>query len=187
MATQVLMIEAGPTPWDAEGRMVGSRPLPLTAEALDAIRHLLDDLRPGSIASVYRPAANEACNQTAHLIAKKFNLRVRDNPALEEVKLGLWEGLAPEEVKFRFPTVFPQWLEHPLSVTPPDGEPLPDAIARIDDALKRILRRNRGVMLALALRPMAMQIASGLLANEPVEKIAERLHQHQPIATIEVN
>ncbi len=70
------MIEAGPTPWDKEDRLVGNSSLPLTAEAMDAIGHLLDKVKT-PISAVYRPAANEACVQTAHIIGKKFGIRAR--------------------------------------------------------------------------------------------------------------
>ncbi len=186
MVTRVLMFEAGPTPWEAEDRLVGTRPLPLTAEAVDMLRHRLNDL-PHPPNSVYRAAANEACHQAAALIAEKFDLRPRNNPELETVHLGLWEGLTRDEVRYRFPTVFPEWEDHPLSVTPPDAEPLEQGITRITGAIKRILRRNRGETVSLALRPMAMQIAIGALAGEPPETIAGHLQQQQSMATIELD
>ena len=100
--------------------------------------------------------------------------------------MGLWQGLTPEELKMRFPTVFPQWLANPLGVTPPDGEPLAEAIGRIGSALQRIFRRNRGVTVALPLRPMALQIVAGLTMGLPPEKIAAQLHQRQPLASMDV-
>jgi broad specificity phosphatase PhoE len=186
MSTRVVMIEAGPTPWDKEGRLVGNSSLPLSAEAMDAIRHLLDNVKI-PIAAVYRPAANEACVQTAQIIGKKFGIRARDNPDLDEVGLGLWQGLLPEEIRLRFPTVYPKWEEEPLVVTPPDGEPLDAAIRRIEGAARQIIRRNRGTSVALALRPMALQIAAGLLRGRSFADIAKRLHHRQAMETIEVN
>jgi broad specificity phosphatase PhoE len=186
MPTRAVLVEAGPTPWDLEQRLVGNSSLPLSAEALDAIRHLVDGL-PFPIESVYRPGANEACNQTAQIIAKKFAIRSRDNPDLEEVGLGLWQGLLPDEIRQRFPTVYPKWEEQPLQVTPPDGEPLELAIQRIGGAIKRIVRRNRNYSFAVALRPMALQIAAGILRGLSPTAIAERLHHRQPVETIEMN
>jgi broad specificity phosphatase PhoE len=185
MSTRVLLIEAGPTPWDAEGRISGSMSLPLTAEAIDAVGHLVDSLGE-SVASVYRPAANEACDQVAKIVAKKFEIRPRDNEDLQEVHMGLWEGLTREELKLRFPTVFPQWCSNPLSVTPPEGEPVEAAIGRIGTALARILRRNRGLTLALSLRPMALQIAAGVILGEPPDQIARHLHERQAMASMDV-
>jgi broad specificity phosphatase PhoE len=186
MTTRVLLIEAGPTPWDDEGRIVGARPLPLTAEAIDAIGHLLESL-DSRVESVYRAPANEACDQAAKLVAHKFSIRARANADLEAVHLGLWEGLTPEEVRSRFPTVFPQWLENPQAVTPPDGERLDDAIARIHAGLRRVLRANRGRTVAMPVRPMTLQIADGLLQGQNAAIIGPRLHQRQPLATIEVD
>jgi broad specificity phosphatase PhoE len=185
MATRVLLIEAGPTPWDSEGRISGSMSLPLTAEAIDAVGHLVNGLGD-SVAGVYRPAENEACDQVAKIIAKKFEIRARDNPELLEVHMGLWEGLTREELKLRYPTVFPQWFSNPLSVTPPEGEPVGAAIVRIGGALERILKRNRGLTIALALRPMAMQIAEGLILGEPPDQIARHLHERQALASMDV-
>lgn len=186
MPTRAVLIEAGPTPWDLEQRLAGSSSLPLTAEALDAIRHLVDTLG-FHIDSVYRSAANEAATQTAQIIGKKFGIRPRDNQDLEEVNLGLWEGLLPDDLRQRFPTVYPKWEEQPLQVTPPDGEPLSGAIERIRGAVNRVLRRNRGYSFALALRPMAFQIATGVLRGETPPAIAERLHRRQAMETIEID
>jgi broad specificity phosphatase PhoE len=186
MPTRAVLIEAGPTPWDSEQRLVGNSSLPMTAEAIDAVRHLVDTLS-FPIDSVYRPAANEACTQAAQIIAKKFSLRPRDNPDLEEVGLGLWQGLLPEDIRQRFPTVYPKWQEEPLQVTPPDGEPLDLAIERIRGGIARILRRNRNYCFALALRPMALQIAAGILRNQAPAAIAGRLHDRQPMETIEID
>jgi len=186
MSTRAVLIEAGPTPWEAEGRIVGNSSLPLTAEAMDAIRHLLENLEE-RIDSVYRPAANDACNQTAQMIAHKYGIRARDNPDLDELGLGLWQGLFPDNVRSRFPTVFPQWEERPLAVTPPDGEPLEAAILRIRGALGKIMRRNKNSTVALPLRPMAVQIAAGILHGQSSTEIAARLRQRQSIETIEIS
>jgi phosphoserine phosphatase len=186
MSTQVVMIEAGPTPWDKEERLVGNSSLPLTAEAMDAIRHLLEKVKT-PISAVYRPAGNEACVQAAQIIGKKFGIRARDYPDLDEVGLGLWQGLLPEEIRQRFPTVYRKWEEEPLVVTPPDGEALDAAIKRVGEATRQILKRNRKSCVALALRPMALQIAAGLLKGRSAADIAKRLHERQPIETIEVN
>lgn len=180
------MIAAGPTPWDVEGRIVGNSSLPLTAEAMDAIRHLLDDVR-SPINGVYRAAANEACDQVAQIVARKHALRPRDNPDLDEVRMGLWQGLLPEDIRARFPTVFRQWEEQPLQVTPPDGEPLEAAIQRIRSALNRIIRRNKGFTVALALRPMAFQITRGILHVQSAAQIAGRLRERLAIETIEID
>jgi hypothetical protein len=123
MVTRALLIEAGPTPWDKEGRLVGNRPLPLATDALDAIRHLLQTIHE-PVQGLYKPHGNEACDAVAKLLTQTFSLRAKEVGELDELDLGLWEGLKPAEVRSRFPRVFAQWMEKPLEVTPPDGEQL---------------------------------------------------------------
>src|SRR5438105_5602242 len=131
--TQVLLIHAGPTPWDVENRLTGAHGLPLTADAVAAAKSLVGAL-PEGLTAIYLCKSNEACLQVGKLLAARFRLRLRDRPELNEINLGLWEGLTRDELNRRFPSVIPQWEEAPLTVRPPEGESVPDAIARVQPA-----------------------------------------------------
>jgi probable phosphoglycerate mutase len=120
------------------------------------------------------------------MLGEKFDIRPKDKPELDEVRLGLWEGLTRDELEHRFETVFPLWLEQPLAVTPPDGESLPEAIQRIDPVVRKLLRRRRGAVMALVLRPLTLQIVAGLLRAEANEAIASHLHSVELMETIEL-
>ncbi len=122
--TRLLLIAASPTPWDVEDRVVGNHSLPLTEEAHKAIAELVGELVP-MISSIYRCKTNEACNETAKLVAEKYNLRPGHRADLDEINLGLWQGLRREEVRFRFPKVVELWQKQPLAVEPPEGETVP--------------------------------------------------------------
>lgn len=184
--TQILLIHAGPTPWDVEDRLVGNHPLPLTDLARVTIEGIVQSV-PHQLSVVYRFKKNEASDQTARLIAERFQIRASDSAALDEVNLGLWQGLTRSDLHFRFPTVFAQWEENPLAVNPPEGETLLNAIVRVQVGLKRILKRNRGVAVAFSLRPMAMQITLGLLRGENPQQIAGHLHKTSAVETIDLN
>ena len=183
--TRVLLIHAGPTPWDLENRLTGAQSLPLTDDAVAAVRSLIDAIATPPTA-LYLSKANEACLQAGTLVAARFDLRIHDSEALDEMRLGLWEGLTRNEVRRRFPTVIPQWQEDPLSVLPPEGESLGAVIERVDPALKKILKRNREGIIALVLRPLVMQVVRGLLHREPPETIATHLNNEDVMETIEV-
>jgi broad specificity phosphatase PhoE len=183
--TRVLLIQAAPTPWDVEGRLGGRHSLPLDAEARRLIQQTIDQMSAPT--AVYRARQNEACDETARLIASKFNLRPRDNAELDAIDVGLWQGLTRDTLRHRYPKVFVQWERHPDAVTPPEGEPFADAMQRIALALRSILRRNRDATIALAMRPMAMQLAAGILRGESPEQIAGHLHQSSASETIELD
>jgi probable phosphoglycerate mutase len=184
--TRVLIVHAGPTQWDAEGRLTGNHTLPLTDEARRTIEQLVSTL-PAEISAVYCAACNEAAEQAAAIIAARYNLRPRDAEALDAMNLGLWQGLLREQLRFRFPTSFPHWEQSPAGINPPDGESFAAARQRLGQALRRIIKRNRGKTIALAMRPMAQQMAAGVLRGEPDEQIAGHLHKVALLETIEMD
>jgi broad specificity phosphatase PhoE len=183
--TRVILIHAGPTPWDVANRLTGAQSLPLTPDALASIRSIVDAI-PTPPTSLYLHKANEACLEAGKLVAKKFNLRIRDHEDLGEMKLGLWEGLTRDEVRRRFPTVIPQWQEEPLSVRPPEGESLGEVIDRVAPPLKKIIWRNRDGVVAIVVRPLVMQIIQGLLRDETPEIIAKHLNSVDMVETIDL-
>jgi broad specificity phosphatase PhoE len=183
--TRVHLIPATPTPWDAEGRLGGNLMLPLTVEGEAALRESIKALSPAPTA-LYTCTANQACEQAAEIIAAQFELKVRHSDYLEPVPMGLWQGLTRDELRFRFPTVFGQWEENPLSVNPPQGESIADAAGRFREGLRKILRRNRGETIALVLRPFSLQITAGLLRNEDLPTIATHLHTTRTIESVDV-
>ena len=183
--TRVMLIHAGPTPWDVENRLTGAQSLPLIPDAVAAITSLLDAIAIPPTA-IYLHKANEACLQAGKILSLRFGLRLRDNADLAEMRLGLWEGLTRDEVRRRFPTVIPQWQEDPMSVRPPEGESLGDAIDRVQPALAKIVHRNREGVVALVLRPLMMQIIHGLLRKEEPQTIAAHLNAVDVMEMIEV-
>jgi probable phosphoglycerate mutase len=183
--TRILLIAATPTPWDLEDRVVGNHSLPLTPEGHQAISELIGELVP-LVSAVYRCKTNEACDETAKLIAGKYKLRPGHNADLDEIDLGLWQGLQRQEVKFRFPRVVEQWQKQPLTVEPPEGETIPEAADRLKNAVQAIIRRNRGNTIALPLRPIAMQLVAGFLRHEPLETTIQHLHTHSPMETMDL-
>ena len=184
--TRVVLIAASPTPWDVEDRVVGNHTLPLTPEAHQAIAELVGELVP-NITAVYRCKTNEACDETAKMIALKYKLRPGHNAGLEEIDLGLWQGLRREEIKTRFPKVVEIWLKTPLAIEPPEGETIPEAAERMTTAVRSIVKRNRGGTIALPVRPFAMQIISGFLGRKPLDHTLRHLHTTTPLETIDLS
>lgn len=182
--TRVVLIKAGPTPWDAEQRIAGNLPLPLTDEGRAKVKTLVETLP--KIDAIYRCKTHDACDEIAKLIAARNNLKPRDSENLDAWNLGLWQGLRFEDLEQRYPSVMEQWHDNPTAIVPPEGESFIDAIARLRGAIKKILQRNKGYTIALALRPSALHIVAGILRGETPEQIAAHLQNDVPIETIEL-
>jgi probable phosphoglycerate mutase len=184
--TRVVAIQAAPTPWDEEERLVGNHTLPLTEAAQESIRQTIARI-DFPVHAVYRCAANEATNQAGRLAAQQFHLRARDAAGLEEMSVGLWKGLTRNDLRARFPSAFPRWEQNAMAVNPPEGESLTDAIERLRQALRKILRKHRDETVLLALRPMSMHIILGILRLQTPQQIGADLHNTRPVETIDIS
>ena len=80
--------------------------------------------------------------ETAGIVGKALNLKVRKQKAFREMDLGHWEGLTTEQFRERFPTIYKQWRNDPLAVEPPKGESITTVVERITDRLARLMKKS---------------------------------------------
>ena len=58
--------------------------------------------------------------------------------------MGRWEGLTADEIRDREPEVFTDWMARPGEFPFPEGESVPDLLARAWPAFERIARTHAG-------------------------------------------
>ncbi|MFQ5490327.1 MAG: histidine phosphatase family protein [Phycisphaerae bacterium] len=177
--TSIVLVPWANTDWGEAGRMAARTPLPLNDSGLKQAAEWANELAGRELRAVY--CAEEATSkQVAQLLASRAEVRLKTVSTLEEVDVGLWEGLTSAQVESRFPKIYKRWLEDPSGVCPPDGELLGDAAQRVYQAITKIARKHNGSSVAVVLGPIALaatrsQLEHGaagrlhhLKANEPV-------------------
>lgn len=148
MATTIYLIRTGQTTWEAEGRVPGGVDVPLTETGkavTAATAEALKELKPAAL--YYAPDA--AAKTTARIIAKKLHTRAKSLKDLADIDFGLWQGMRWSEVEKRHPKAYRKLLENPLSVAPPEGEPVANALRRIRKILQTLAERHREEVIAL--------------------------------------
>lgn len=141
MADHLLVIRAGSTAYDLDGRLRGTLDMPLAPAGVEQAKRIAADLSTTPPAMLF--AADDGPSlETAHIIGAACGLRPRAVADLGNLDLGLWQGLLVDEIRRKQPRLYRQWLDNPWSVVPPEGETLEDACARIDDVIGRLLRRR---------------------------------------------
>jgi alpha-ribazole phosphatase len=70
-------------------------------------------------------------------------------PALREMSMGRWEGLTADEIRTREPDAFAQWMGSVGEFPFPDGESVPDLIARAWPAFETIVGTHAGAAIAV--------------------------------------
>jgi probable phosphoglycerate mutase len=165
------LIQCGQSTWDQENRVHGSTDLPLSETGRADIMAAAARMEPARGPVHHGP--DEAAAETARIIAAAMRCRTRAVEELADPNLGLLEGLTERDFAERFPRRHRQWQEDPLNLSPPEGEDLADARARIFAAVARILRRGRGEEVFLVLHTLGAGFLRCWLADRPSRELWE--------------
>lgn len=146
------LIASGDTTWSHEGRLLGSADLPMSnqglsqaatsAETLAAEFGIGDDNSAVLPFAVIHHPPDEAATATAQTIATRIGCKTRAVDALRDPHLGLLEGLTRRTFAERYPKRFKQFNDDPLSLSPPEGEDLADARARLFQAVAKLTQKK---------------------------------------------
>ncbi|HEX5104519.1 MAG TPA: histidine phosphatase family protein [Pirellulaceae bacterium] len=163
---QFLLVRPGSTDFDEQGRIKGTLDIPLSDTGVGQVADIVAQLRGTPIDFLYA-SPTRCAQQTAQAIAHDRHLRFKTIDDLENLDHGLWQGKRIDEVKTSQPKVFRQLQEHPETVCPPQGEPIGSAIERVREVLARLVRKHRGVTVALVVpEPLASLVRSLLCRCE---------------------
>ncbi len=164
--TIVAVVRPGWTDFDEQHRLIGSLDLPLNSRGEAQLATLIERLKALSkppdaiVCGTVQPAKG-----TAAAIAEAFDLTVRESEEFANLDLGLWQSSTIEDIGRRMSRIFHQWQEAPETVCPSEGEPWEVAVARVQRALKKPLRKFETLVI-VASEPLA-SLVSSLLTGEP--------------------
>ena len=164
------LIRCGENTWDAEGRLHGRSDLPLSIAGRTSVSSDVTVLAGRRLATVYHPP-DDAALETAQIVAGAVGARTKSAADLKDANLGVLEGMTTQVFADRFPKRYKQWQDDPLSLSPPDGEDLADARARLFAAVARLARRSRSEEVALVLHPLSLGFLRCWLADRPPTEV----------------
>lgn len=169
MADQLLVVRAGVTDYEIDGRLRGTLEIPLAAAGVAEARRVAGEMA-GDPPTTLCVADDRPSRETADLIGAACGLKPRAVVDLANLDQGLWQGMLVEEIRRKQPRLHRQWLEHPWSVVPPEGESLEEACARVEAVLARLLRRHSTGRVALVvpwpLDRVVLWVAAGRPLND---------------------
>lgn len=174
--TRLLLVPSGLTDWHEQQRIAGDTDLPLSAAGVQQTTAHNSAIAPFNPTAIYS-GSEEAARQSASLISKGLGLRTRAIAGLKEVSLGHWQGLSHEEFEERFERVDKVWQSEPLAVTPPEGESLQEAEARLAAALLKIVKRKPDETIVIVLGPLACAVIRCRFAADGYERFWEMVEE----------
>lgn len=163
--SEVILVRPGYTDFDEQSRIQGLLDLPMNERGEQYVGLLVQQLGSQKI-DIVLTDPGEPARTTAESIGDALGVPVKDMADLRNLDLGLWQGLHLEEVRRKYPKLLRQWHEHPETICPPQGEPVCEAMNRIDQALKKPLRKYKR-MVIVAADPLATLIAGRIRGTKP--------------------
>ena len=97
---------------------------------------------------------------------------------MQNLNLGLWQGMQVSEVRHKQPKVYRQWQEQPENVCPPDGEMIEQAEQRIGTAMNKLLRRHKEGVIGLVIPEPLASLVRRHLKNDDLGDLWKALSGH---------
>jgi alpha-ribazole phosphatase len=131
--------------WNGERRIQGNQDPPLSPRGhrqAELLARRLGMHRPRA-AAVYTSPLRRAA-ETAEAVRAATGLPVFQDPGLQEMRLGQWEGRTVPEIQAAFPGSYERWLADPLAHPAPGGERLEAFARRVTEAFERVRAARPG-------------------------------------------
>src|SRR5436189_2182354 len=135
---RLYLIRHGEVEGAADGRLLGRMDVPLSQRGVEQAHQLAEELSTARLAAVYSSDLLRA-RQTAEVIARHRELKVKESSAWREINMGEWEGRTVAALHQEVPGLVGQVFADPASFAYPGGESFATFIGRVQAAIDQLL------------------------------------------------
>ena len=145
--THLIAIRHGETEWNSEGRFQGHLNSVLNADGLAQAQALAERMTRERFDLLLSSDLGRAL-QTASAIAQRTGHEIVVEPRLRERRMGIFQGLTPEEVRARYPEEYARFKSHDPDYVIPEGESMRQLYQRSVTCFTELAQRHAGLTLA---------------------------------------
>lgn len=151
-------------------RFIGHLDAPLSETGEAELRALAARLSKIPLAAVYTSDLVRA-RRSAEIVAAPHGLTPRVTSSLREMAMGRWEGLTAEEIEAREPEAFREWMSKVGEYPFPEGESVPDLVARSWPVVELILGAHPGEHVAVVAHAGTNRVVLCRALGLPLERL----------------
>jgi alpha-ribazole phosphatase len=129
-------------------RFIGHLDVPLSAEGERQCAAQAERLRATKLTAVFSSDLGRS-RRSAEIIGAPHGLIPNVVPALREMDMGRWDGLTASQIREREPEAFADWMARIGEFPFPEGESVPDLLARVAPAFDAIVAAHAGQPIAI--------------------------------------
>ena len=147
-AGEIYLLRHGAVHGAETRRFIGHLDVPLSAIGERQCAAQAERLRHVALAAVFSSDLTRS-RRSAEIIGAPHGLVPTVVPALREMAMGRWDGLTAEEIRVREPAAFADWMARVGEFPFPEGESVPDLVARAVPAFEAITMAHAGRTIAI--------------------------------------
>ncbi|MFZ4856033.1 MAG: alpha-ribazole phosphatase [Desulfuromonadaceae bacterium] len=141
--TRIYLIRHGQVAGFDKPRYNGQADVALTELGIVQYHRLKERLVDKDISACYTSDLSR-CSTGAAIICQALGIESSVHPELRELDIGVWEGLAWEEIKAQWPDVWQARFDDLVNYRVPQGENLLDVEARVMPVITQVVERHKG-------------------------------------------
>ena len=165
---KIYIARHGETTWNAEGRAQGRSDPDLSPKGYGQSLTLLEHLKDRPISAIYTSTLRRSI-LTARPIAEYLGLPICKQPELDEIALGIMEGVRFEHIDGRLMAEWERFRENRLTYHIPGAENYTDVSNRVRPFKERILRDHEGQEILIVAHRGVNRMLVGLLLDVTLE------------------
>jgi broad specificity phosphatase PhoE len=147
-ATLIYLLRHGEVQGAETRRFIGHLDVPLSPVGERQCTIQAARLRDVRLAALFSSDLTRA-RRSAEIIGAPHGLAPTIVPALREMDMGRWDGLTAGEIRAREPEAFADWMARVGEFPFPEGESVPDLLARVGPAFDAIAAAHPGQAVAI--------------------------------------
>ena len=169
---KIYIARHGETTWNAEGRAQGRSDPDLSPKGYEQSLVLLEHLKDKPISAIYTSTLRRSI-LTARPVADRLGLPVHKEPELDEIALGIMEGMKFTDIEGKMKTEWERFRENRLTYHVPGAENYTDVSNRVKPFKERILRDHEGQEILVVAHRGVNRMLVGLLLEVSLEESLE--------------
>ncbi|MDD3428523.1 MAG: histidine phosphatase family protein [Oscillospiraceae bacterium] len=168
----LILTRHGETDWNAQKRVQGSRDIPLNQTGVKQAFALAQNLSAGKRPQKVYTSKQLRAKETGQIVARELHIPCEEAAGIEEMNLGLWEGLSWQQIEQQYPADLQRWINNRRYQPTPQGESYQDTLERVLPALQKIVSGKEESVLVVTHSAIIMALMA-YLNDTPFETMRQ--------------
>lgn len=169
MSTRIFLLRHGTTAANLNNIFAGRTDEPLHEQGKKQLSEVAEKLLPHGITRIYSGPLPRT-KMSAEILGEVTGANIKSHDAFNEIDLAHWDGLTKNEIREKYGTEYPTWLETPDTFSVANCETLGDVQRRAVRGTEQIFNNYSGEKIAVVSHLIVVRCLVLHYKNMPIGK-----------------